>query len=359
MKATVDRAVFVAALARGKGIAGGKGMPALANVRLRVADGVLEVAATDLQTTFIAGLSATGTEPGTRLVNASLFHEVVRAMPAGEMVTVRLEDERLLVTTVGSAAMRVNSSEASGYPVLVDPSTFPLVDADGDALAVALRQVLPAVCRDESRPNLCAVNVATVNGRAVLTTTDGRRLHQATGPAWSLPTVLVPTRAANAIREFLAGGVRVGIDITPSPTTLVVQAAAGDTLVVRLMDATFPDVGAILRQHHADEATFSASEMAGAVRRVSTMADSDLRSIALAFTGTDRVVLTSGEADRARETVTVAGKHSAVTLRVNARMLSEVLAGAGDGASMRFGDALAPLHVVSPGFVGIVMPQRA
>lgn len=358
MKATIDRAAFVAALGRARGIAGGKGMPVLANDLLRVGDDALEVAATDLHVTYQGSIPATHTEPGTRLVNAALFYDVVRSMPC-ELVDVSLDGERLLVTTGGGGGrvlMHINSSEDRAYPDLVDPGAFAMVDVDGAALAEALRQVLPVVSRDESRPNLCAVSIETVHGVAMLTASDGRRLHRAKGPEWSLPTMLIPSRAASLVRDFLSGPGKIGVDDN-APTLLAVRNAAGDTIVLRLVDGMFPDVSAILKTPEY-EATFSITEMGAAVRRVCLMADSELRTLTLAFTGS-QVVLTSGETDRAREVVTVGGTHPAKTIRINAKMLSDALACAGEGAALLFGETLAPVHVVSPGFQAVIMPQRA
>lgn len=360
MKATVDRLAFVAALARAKGIAGGKGMPALANVRLMTFGDSLEVASTDLQITYQGSIPATDTEPGVRLVNAALFYDVIRAMP-GELVTVALVDERLLVTSASSVVMRINSTEDRAYPDLVDPSTFTMWDVDGAVLAAALRQVLPVVSRDESRPGLCAVNITAAGDASLLTASDGRRLHQAAGPGWALPAVQVPLRAAGVVREFLDGPVKLGVDGEKPPSLMVVRNAAGDTMTVRLGDAAFPDVSPILKARPGHVATFSAAEMGAAVRRTCMLAEGETRTLSLAFDGNQLaggLVLTSGETDRAREVVAVAGRHPEAVIRINAKMLSEALAAAGEGASLLFGEVLTPVHVVAPGFQAVIMPQR-
>jgi len=175
----------------------------LSNVRLRAANGVLEIIATDVDTFLTASLSCEGDIDV--CVPAKTLAAVVK--PEGKPVAADVVDIEPLSETTVSVAVDGLSTRLAALP----PDDFPVPPPIDDISLVALwpaaelraaiSYVLPAVSNDLTRPHLCGV--CLVDSRVA--TTDGHRLHAAPLPSPVAEPIFLHTSAALALERALAG----------------------------------------------------------------------------------------------------------------------------------------------------------
>lgn len=185
MRATVTRDALYRALRAVVPFADpANNMPILANVRLVVRSGTLEIAATDTIATARAELPVTDTSDGAATCPARKVAEIVKSFPAGARVRVTATAERVTINaswarasgTPGRCEFRLMPLHASLFPKIpaADGATWSKVHPA--RVAALLAESLRSASTDESRPHLCAVRLESDGITMRATATDGHRL---------------------------------------------------------------------------------------------------------------------------------------------------------------------------------------
>jgi DNA polymerase-3 subunit beta len=243
------------------------GIPALSGVLLELTDTDLSLTTTDLELTTRIRLNLTG-EAGKVLVPARLLAEIVRSLPS---------DQVEFVTDNGTA--RVAGGRARFEIRSLPPEDFPRVDAvtetksltlEGDLLARALNQVVPAASRDETRPVLTGVLLEGEGEELRVVATDSYRLAvRALGAQGVDGTrVLVPARAVAEVAR-LSPGKQVRVEISSSQIGFHVDDAFVQS---RLIEGEFPAYRQLLPEALPNALRIEKAPFVEAVKRVAVLA---------------------------------------------------------------------------------------
>lgn len=385
----ISRPLFIAAVGRALGIArrAKKTMPVINDTILLTAraDGVVVVSATDLDITITSEVGAQVEAPGRALPNASALFEALRLLN-GDFVRVHWSAEiggqsTMLTLRDAGADLDVVCQSADGYPTLPDESAVRFVEADGGALASALRAVQFSTSSDESRPNLCGVFLTGADGALAAVSTDGHRLSREVAELSKaaideLSGLLMPT--AGVVELVRAQG-EVGItSVGRLDNNLVFRSdtdAASVVLFVRLVDSNFPDYRLVLPKPHPDTrvATMDRARLTQALARMKIAAHGDKLGVVLEF-GPGQLTMRAENVDRGRAVDVVPCDWTADPMKVsvNSRYLSEAVGSlAGDKITFRINEALSPVQLHSgeatdtygkrlppPESLRIIMPMR-
>jgi DNA polymerase III subunit beta len=327
--------------------------------------------------------AVTSGPPGSVLVSGARLHQVAGKLP-GEAVTVGADGEEFVSVACGSAHWRLRAmpaGEDGGYPgTLTQPA--PAGTVDGEALAAALRSVVPAVSRDATVPALTGVLVETDGSTLRLVACDRYRLHLAE-VAWEpdgtpvMPSALIPGYVLAEVARHAAGLVTVHLGKDPARLAGLGLAGftfQGRTLTTRLIGDKYPDYGHMVTAHTPGAPAMTASVVAGpliqALERVALVKAKD-QAISVTFRDSEVVVAVVSSADAAESEETMgadvtwaAGDHPAErTVLFNPDFLAAALA-AGGQEQMQFAfraPHLATIITDSDGneaFRGILMHKQ-
>jgi DNA polymerase-3 subunit beta len=225
-------------------------MPILANVLIQVSTpendtALLRISATDLDLSWQKTIGATG-DPLTICTHAGVLYSEIKALPA-EVETVELSySEEPANKSSMSGNLKFRSLSVNGRCTLfcADPEEFPEIAAIeqenfvsiGD-LAKAIKAVIPAVSKDETRYSLTGVYIDPVN--KIAAATDGYRLHSENiNPDHAAPAVIIPLRTASLLLQYPLNETMA----TNEAKDRVVFIVSGGTLISRVIDGNFPDV---------------------------------------------------------------------------------------------------------------------
>ena len=212
---------------------------------------------------------------GAVVVPGRLLLEIVRLLPAGDVVLEHDADESTLQITCGSASYRLNTYRAEDYPRLPEVDAATLVSVPRPALLETIAKVSRAASRDESRPVLTGILVRLDGQNLVMAATDSyrlavkeTRLDQDVGRELE---AIVPARALGELvrigQASEAEDVEVGVQ-----ENQVVFVLDGVVLTARRIDGQFPNFRQLKPEGFEAEVKLSREEILDAVKRVGVMA---------------------------------------------------------------------------------------
>ena len=276
--------------------------PVLAGVRIEAdAQGIINLASFDYETSARSEIPAEVAEPGTVLVSGRLLAEISRALP-NKPVDVALEGNKVVVTC-GASRFTLLTMPVDEYPALPG---LPEVSGTvaGDAFTHAVAQVTVAASRDDTLPLLTGVRVEIEGERITLLSTDRYRL-ALRELTWTPATpgfsavALIRARTLNDVAKSLGSGglVNVGLS-TGQGLDLVGFEAGGRQTTSQLVEGDYPAVRRLFPDSTPIHAVVATAPLIEAAKRVSLVAERNT-PIRLSFSD-GQVVLDAGHGDDAQ-----------------------------------------------------------
>jgi DNA polymerase-3 subunit beta len=276
--------------------------PVLAGVRIEAdAQGIINLASFDYETSARSEIPAEVAEPGTVLVSGRLLAEISRALP-NKPVDVALEGNKVVVTC-GASRFTLLTMPVDEYPALPGlPEVSGTVS--GDAFTHAVAQVTVAASRDDTLPLLTGVRVEIEGERITLLSTDRYRL-ALRELTWTPATpgfsavALIRARTLNDVAKSLGSGglVNVGLS-TGQGLDLVGFEAGGRQTTSQLVEGDYPAVRRLFPDSTPIHAVVATAPLIEAAKRVSLVAERNT-PIRLSFSD-GQVVLDAGHGDDAQ-----------------------------------------------------------
>src|SRR5690349_24358340 len=321
----------------------------------------LRLAATDMELSLRATLSAQIEGDGAIVLPGKTLVDIARLLPADEVAIEHKPAESVVHVTSGSASYTLNTYNPEDFPRLQELDTVPTFDVDRESLLETIHRVARAASRDESRPVLTGILVSFTGGKLVMAATDSYRLAvKETELAGSAPDLeaIVPSRALQELARIAGSGEAVEVGVHENQ---VVFATDGVWLTTRRIDGQFPNYRQLLPEQFEHELTLPREELLDVVRRVSLMAqrNSPLR---LRFAeGELTVSAQTPDVGEARESLPAPYNADAMEIGFNAEFLRDGLESV-DSSTVRF-KLISPLRPAvlegeSPDYTYLIMPIR-
>ena len=344
--------------------------PILANVLMKVADGRLDLRATDLDIEVTENVPAMVSTPGTTTVPAHTLYEIVRKLADGSEV--RLETE-------GGEQMLLTSGRSRFHLACLSPDSFPDLKSgtfthEFSIPAAALRELIErtqfAISNEETRYYLNGIYLHTIQQGATsilrAVATDGHRMARAEtdAPAGSagMPGIIVPKKTVSEVQKLLDGAdgdVKVEVSDTKIRFTL-----GGVVLLSKLIEGTFPDYDRVTPKNNDKQMNVDKSSFAIAVDRVSTIAsERGGKAVKLSVKeGQLELSVTNPDHGTASEELAVEFEPESFEIGFNARYLLDIIGQIrSENAVFLFNDAGSPTLVKEDGdakALYVLMPMR-
>jgi DNA polymerase-3 subunit beta len=267
-------------------------LPAMAGIRLRVADGALTLSAFDYDVHHEARLAVEVASDGECLVSGA-FLRTITAELSGKEVELVLDEERLTITS-GRSTYRANLLDLADYPTLPGvPPTTGTVDAA--LLADAVASCVGPTDDAAPTPAVAGLRVEAAAGTLDVVGTDGRLLiHRALDWSGDDFEVTLSSGAIAAAVKGLAGPVTVGV--TEQSVGL---SDTERTVVMRTISHQYAKWRLVPRPSERDRfgVIVERDELAEAVKRAALLAKSAKEAGAVVLTiEHDSIEVTSSDA---------------------------------------------------------------
>jgi DNA polymerase-3 subunit beta len=371
MKVTIERAQLLKGMGRAQGVVERKNtIPILANVLIEAKGDRISLRATDLDLEVIEDIPAVVEQPGTTTVPAHLLHEIVRKLPDGAQLKLRVDggNDRLEISA-GRSRFTLATLPREDFPVMASSEYQCTFKAPVPVIRRLFEKSQFAVSTEETRYYLNGVYLHVVDEggakklRAVAT--DGHRLARIDAGlpdgADNAPGVIVPRKTVGELRKLLdndEGEITISVS-----ETKIRFAADGLVLTSKVIDGAFPDYSRVIPQSNTRRLEVDAAEFADAVNLVATVSQERSRAIKLSMEQ-DKLTLSvnSPEAGSATDELAVAYGDEDMEIGFNARYLLEIASQVDrENAVFLFADPNAPTLVREgddDSAVYVVMPMR-
>jgi len=333
----------------------------LSGILLEAAGGELRVAATDMELSLRATVSAQLEGDGSIVLPGKTLVDIARLLPADEVTIEHKPTESVVHITSGSASYTLHTYNPEDFPRLPDVAAVQTFAVEREALLETIQRVARAASRDESRPVLTGILVQFGAGKLVMAATDSYRLAVKETPLESTAPELeaiVPSRALQELARIASSGDTVDVGVHENQ---VVFTADGVWLTTRRIDGQFPNYRQLLPEQFEHELTLPRTEVLEIVRRASVMIQRATPLQMRFAEGELTVIARTHEVGESKESMPVAFTGDTLEIGFNADFLRDGLESV-DGDDIRFKliSPLRPAVLQGDGdeFTYLVMPIR-
>lgn len=300
-------------------------LPVLSGLRLRAGGDEVTITGYDYEASSVATVVTEVEVPGEVLVPGRVFAEILRSLP-DDRVTIARKDASVRIEAADTE-FTLPLLPIDDYPAV--PSIAPTVgEMDAATLGSTVAAVSRVALRDESVPLLSGVAVG-IGETLSLMTTDRYRIAKHQLP-WQ-PTMgdradaVVPARLLAESVKGLPGSGPITIGLSNSDERRLSLSRGGAATTIRLLDGTYPDVLRGMPTTFAGEVVVDREELAGAVRRISLVAD-QFAAVVLEINAGAVVVSASSEGEMGGRTrLTAVQTNTPAKVAVNAGYLLDGL----------------------------------
>lgn len=260
-----------------KAVATKPAMPILGNVKVAAQSAGVSLTTANLEMTiqaFVPSGSFLGDNPWATTVPAQPFFQLVAGSESEIGLEYAPEGETLTVKS-GKSKAALKGVPAEQFPPL------PLTKVDvgkvnAAALKRAIRRVVMAASKDNSRPALESVQLLFKDGHLYITATDGFRLasHRLNDVGLTLPSntsLLIPSSTANKLADILPDCDAVTLRVNEHKSAIQF-AWEGVNVWTSLLSYQYPDWEYIVPKLFRDTVSLSFHEIMPAIRRAEIFA---------------------------------------------------------------------------------------
>jgi DNA polymerase III subunit beta len=339
-------------------------LPVLSGVKITLSDGEVAFTGSDLELTIRVRVPADVEGEGSAVLVARLLVDTLAKL-SSETVTVEIGEDQAKIEA-GRFRSEVRTLAASDFPRLPEAEGQPVTVAAGP-LSEGLRQVVPAASRDDARPILTGVLVASTGQGVRLVATDSYRLAVRDLPGVTLlpegQKVLVGAKGLGELQRLLGSDGDVEVYLGERYVTFRLAGGATE-LTARLIEGDFPNYEQLVPSGYPNRLTVDREAFAHAVERVSLVGGTsrDSAPIRLAMnSGGLELSATAQDVGQSFEPVEAKFEGSDVTVAFNSRFLLDGVEAAGASEiTIETIDPLKPavLRGGDADFLYLLMPVR-
>ncbi len=346
-------------------------LPVLSHILISTDEGRLRVAGTNLEISISNLVNAKVEKEGAITVPANVISELITSLPDQK---IELSTEKMALHVKGEGVdARLNGIPAEEFPELPLTNEEPFFEVALDELVPALKKVVFAAAKDESRPVLTGVLTRLEGDNLVLVAVDGFRLSEkkikveginAADFSWADDGVVIPSRAFKEL-------IRIGKGSTVKLTVETGEGRAifefGDVrLASRLLEGSFPEYDKIIPEGTALEGTVERDEFQKGVSLAAIFARGSSSIVKIKSNLEEgKLILSANTADIGENTVETAIEDSEgedLKVAFNSNYLSECFTSLDCGkVRLAFSGSIKPLVIrmaESDDFLHLIMPVR-
>lgn len=327
MKFTCEKYLLQNAISTAARAAASKSpIPALEGLLIEAGDQI-RITGYDLKKGIYTTFPADVAQPGSIVLGARIFGEIVRSLPDG-IITVQVDEEKRVMIQCGSAEFSIMGSDTADYPELPNVDQQNSITIQQKILRNMIGEVLFAVSDNESRPIYTGALFEVEAEQLTLVAVDGYRLALRTESILENtlqdPKFIVPATALSDVEKLCVD--------SENPLTITVGskhvsfAFDQTVLISRRLEGEFLNYRKSISEDFSIQLIAKRAELAKTIERVSLIIDDKVKNPLRCYIRENRIDFTCVTAlGRAEDSCPVEGDGGNLEIGFNNRYLSDAL----------------------------------
>lgn len=253
-------------------------LPVLEGILLKAVSGCINLCSYDLEIGMTTTVSATVSEQGEIVLNARIFTDMVKKMPA-EKIEISSNEKLLTVIKSGATEFTILGIPASEFPELPSLMEGTKISLSQETLSSMIRQTLFAVATDDSKPVITGSLFEFMKGSIRITSVDGYRLAIRTEKinTENELSFVVPGKTLSEISKMLLPESEDSVLINVGKRHILFELN-GYSIISRLLEGEFLDYRNVLGKQYTTEITVKVRDFIDSVDRTSLIISERLKS---------------------------------------------------------------------------------
>ncbi|MEN7341903.1 MAG: DNA polymerase III subunit beta [Pseudomonadota bacterium] len=340
-------------------------MPILANVLLSAKDSRLSITATDIEVELASHVDVDVDMAGEVTVPGRKLFDICKALPDSADINLKLEGERLLVSS-GRSKFRLATLPAAEFPVLDDIEASKAFTLPSAVVQRLLNKTYFAMAQQDVRYYLNGMLLETEGDVIRAVATDGHRLALCEGnvDAGDLPSqqVIVPRKGVLELQRLLGEDGEMTLEFGKNH----IRVQAGSIrFTSKLIDGRFPDYQRVIPQDTQNHLVADRNDMRSALQRAAILSNEKYRGIRLEIRDSGaKIMAHNPEQEDAEEQVEVDYSGDDIEIGFNVNYLLDAIGAIDDEAvRLSLNDANSSCVISIPDIDAsdaryVVMPMR-
>ena len=327
MKITCDKQELAAAINIVSRAAAPKSpIPALEGILIEAGTESIRLTGYDLKKGIYTAIDAEVAEPGSIVIGAKIFGDIIRSLPSGD-VTLRTGENCSVYISCGASDFSIIGTDFNDYPELPGVESQECVSLPQNLLGEMIRQTIFAVSDNEARPVYTGEMFEISGGRLTLVAVDGYRLalrRETLGDEKGEFSFIVPGRALSDLEKLCPD--------TDEPVSITLGAKHISFTLGRTVLISRRLEGEFLNYHKAVPASFQINvgvertALQRAVERVSLIIDDKVKNpVRCTFSDGEIKLLCTTSLGKAEDVCPMDGDGAGLEIGFNNRYMLDVL----------------------------------
>ena len=303
-------------------------LPILDNFLLDLNQGVLEITASDLETTMTATIDVESESEGKACIPAKLLVDSIKSFPEQPLTFIIKEESNQVELSSEYGKYGLAMISADDFPVLPDlPDAFN-AQISANILASSINKTIFASGNDDLRPVMSGVFFQFSSNDLTFVATDAHKLvryRRTDLSSENTAEFIMPKKPLNLLKSTLSG-LDTDVKILYNDTN-----ASFDydniSLSCRLIDGKYPNYEAVIPQENPNTLILDRQKFLGSVKRVSIFSNKTTHQIKLEITGNE-IKISAEDLDfsnDAKERLSCEYNGDDMSIGFNSRFLLEML----------------------------------
>ncbi len=344
-------------------------MPILSTILLTAKGTDLHVSATDLELGFQQTLPADVINEGSVTISGRKLFEILKESKK-DIFHIKEKENNWVFLSDDVAQFNLACLSADEYPAFVEPEGVSMVEIDADTLSEMINKTIYSVTVEEAGFKLSGVFMEkkASEGTAFLrmVSTDGHRLSLIDKVLPGVEKielgsgVMIPKKGMTELNKLSSEGGSVQLGVKEKNCV----AKKGDALlVIRLLEAKFPDYGAVIPSELKHSIDVNRILLIEAMRKMLILSNERYRAVKVSLENDImELISTNPDLGEGQEKIKVEYKGDRLVAGFNPRYFLDALQSMeSEIVSLSFIDNSKPCVIKGEsdqGFLGLIMPMR-
>ncbi|MBP1744273.1 MAG: polymerase subunit beta [Firmicutes bacterium] len=308
-----------------KAVTGKSTMPILGGILIKAYDGEILFTGSDLDLSIEKKISSEVIEPGTVVIDAKLFGEIIRKLPS-DIIEIKTIDSNSIQISCQKSKFKLIHMNSDEFPELPHISENMIFSIPQRILKNMIKGTIFATAADDSRPILTGVLFEIKDKRLNLVALDGYRLalRSENLDTENVINAVIPGKTLSEVSKILDDSDR-SVNITFTPNNILFHLNQ-TKITSRLLDGEFIKYTSIIPSEYSLKVTAKRLELLDCIERAALMGkEGNTNLVKLDIEEESLVITSNSQLGTVREELNIILQGQPLQIAFNSKYLIDVL----------------------------------